>query len=187
MAHPQFFDSAQAFRAWLTAHSAVAAELLVGFHKVASGRPSISWSESVDQALCFGWIDGVRKKIDDHSYSIRFTPRKNTSIWSAINIAKFEQLEAEGRMTPAGAGAFGHRTEARSVVYAYEQPTTADLSTIELRAFKRDRAAWAFFEATPPSYKKVILHWVTSAKRDATRESRLAKLVIACAAGERLR
>lgn len=147
----------------------------------------MSWSESVDEALCFGWIDGVRKRIDDHTYSIRFTPRKPTSIWSAVNIAKFDQLHSQGRMTPMGEAAFANRSEARSVVYAYEQASTAELTSSELQEFKRKRTAWRFFEATPPGYKKVILHWVTTAKRADTRSARLAKLIEACGAGQRLR
>lgn len=184
---PRFFETAGEFRAWLEAHAGTARELLVGYAKVGSGRPSMTWPESVDEALCFGWIDGVRKRIDDSSYSIRFTPRKPTSIWSAVNIAKFEQLVAQGRMTEAGAQAYARRTEARSVVYAYEQADTAELSAAERRAFQRERAAWRFFEASPPSYRKVILHWVTTAKRADTRAARFARLVAACAAGERLR
>ena len=187
MASPRFFESAGAFRAWLVKNAATASELLVGYHKVATGRPSMSWSESVDEALCFGWIDGVRKRIDDDTYSIRFTPRKATSIWSAINIGKVEQLRAHGRMTPQGESAFASRTEARSVVYAYEQKATAELSPDEVRAFMRKKLAWRFFEATPPSYKKVILHWITSAKRAETRAARLTKLIEACIAGQRLR
>jgi uncharacterized protein YdeI (YjbR/CyaY-like superfamily) len=187
MATPRFFETASVFRAWLETNAESASELLVGFHKVSTGRPCISWSESVDEALCFGWIDGVRKRIDDNTYSIRFTPRKPTSIWSAINIAKVEQLRGQKRMTPAGERAFASRTEAKSVVYAYEQPSTAELSPEEVRMFKRHKIAWHFFEATPPSYKKVVLHWVTTAKRAETRESRFAKLVDACAAGQRLR
>jgi uncharacterized protein YdeI (YjbR/CyaY-like superfamily) len=147
----------------------------------------MSWSESVDQALCFGWIDGVRKRVDEHKYTIRFTPRKPSSIWSAVNIAKFHRLEAEGRVAPAGARAFSHRTEAKSAVYSYEQEATAELSAGELRAFKRKKAAWNFFEMTPPSYKKVVLHWIASAKKEHTRSSRFTKLVDACAAGRRLR
>lgn len=184
---PRFFATPGKFRAWLAANAATAGDLLVGYFKVASEQPSMTWSESVDEALCFGWIDGVRRRINDESYSIRFTPRKPTSIWSAINIAKFEQLSAQGRMTPAGERAFTHRTAARSVVYAYEQPATAELSTTELRNFKRNKPAWQFFAATPPGYRKVLLHWVTAAKRPATRAGRLAKLVEACAAGKRLR
>ena len=187
MSDPQYFDNALAFRAWLQANAATAAELLVGYHKVGSGRPSLSWPESVDEALCFGWIDGVRRRIDDQRYSIRFTPRKPGSNWSAINIAKVEQLRAQGRMTPAGETAFAHRTDAKSVIYAYEQAHTAELSADELCRFQRQAAAWRFFEATPPSYRKVVLHWVTTAKRADTRAARLAQLMQACAAGERLR
>jgi len=184
---PAFFPDAAAFRAWLEAHAATASMVLVGFHKVATGRPSLSWSESVDEALCFGWIDGVRRRIDEHAYSIRFTPRKPGSNWSAVNIAKVGQLRAQGRMRPAGERAFAQRTAERSAVYSYEQPATAELSAAELRAFRRDKAAWRFFEATPPGYRKVVLHWVTSARKAETRAVRLARLVQACAAGERLR
>jgi uncharacterized protein YdeI (YjbR/CyaY-like superfamily) len=147
----------------------------------------MTWSESVDQALCFGWIDGVRKRIDDHAYSIRFTPRKASSIWSAVNIAKFANLQERGRTTAAGEQAFASRTEGKSAVYAYEQEVTAELSRDELRLFKRHTAAWKFFAATPPGYKKAVLHWITTARRPETRASRFSKLVAACAAGERLR
>jgi uncharacterized protein YdeI (YjbR/CyaY-like superfamily) len=187
MPNPKFFANPKSFRRWLETNAATTPELIVGFHKVDSGRPSMTWSESVDEALCFGWIDGVRKRIDDTSYQIRFTPRKPTSIWSAINIAKFRQLQAEGRMTPAGAEAFAHRKDHKSKVYAYEQEATAVLSPEELRAFKREKAAWKFFEATPPGYKKVILHWITTAKKAETRASRFDTVVEACAAGRRLR
>jgi uncharacterized protein YdeI (YjbR/CyaY-like superfamily) len=184
---PRFFATAAAFRGWLDANAASATALLVGFHKVGSGRACMSWPESVDEALCHGWIDGVRKRIDDDSYSIRFTPRRAGSIWSAVNIAKVEQLRAQGRMTAAGERAFAGRREARSGVYAYEQAGTATLAPEELRAFRRRKAAWTYFASTPPSYRKVVLHWITSAKRAETRASRLARLIEACAAGERLR
>jgi uncharacterized protein YdeI (YjbR/CyaY-like superfamily) len=187
MSGPTFFESAAHFRAWLQVNAGSATELLVGLHKVGSGRASISWTESVDEALCYGWIDGVRKRINDSAYQIRFTPRKPGSIWSAVNIAKFEQLVAQGRMTPAGAAAYSHRRDEKSVVYAYEQAATAELSVEELRTFKRQKAAWTYFEATPPSYRKVVLHWVTTAKKQETRASRFAKLLQACVAGERLR
>jgi len=187
MITPTFFADAQAFRAWLAEHADKASELLVGFHKVGSGQPSMSWPESVDEALCVGWIDGVRRRIDDQSYSIRFTPRKANSIWSAVNIAKFEQLQAEGRMQPAGAAAFARRSEARSAVYSFEQATTAELSSGELQSFQSDPAAWAYFESTPPSYRKTVLHWVTTAKKAETRAERFAKLVSACAEGRRLK
>jgi len=187
MTSPKFFANAELFRAWLDANADTATELAVGFHKVESGRPSMSWPESVDEALCHGWIDGVRKRIDDDAYMIRFTPRKSTSIWSAINIARYQQLLAEGRVRPAGVKAFSHRKEARSVVYAYEQESTAALTAEELRRFKRAKTAWDYFEECPPSYRKVVLHWVTTAKREETRASRLATLMAACAKGERLR
>lgn len=187
MTAPQFFETARVFRSWLETNAATAPELIVGFYKVDSGHPSMSWPESVDEALCFGWIDGVRKRIDADAYQIRFTPRKATSIWSAINIAKFEMLQAQGRMTPAGVEAFAKRKADKSVIYAYEQEQTAELSAEELRVFQRDKAAWTFFAATPPGYRKVLLHWVTTAKKVETRASRLATLMAACAAGKRLR
>jgi len=184
---PTFFATPQAFRRWLERHAASAQELLVGFHKVGSGRPSMGWSESVDEALCFGWIDGVRRRIDEHTYSIRFTPRKPSSIWSAVNIAKVEQLQAAGRMTPAGLAAFAHRQAHKSVIYSHEQPAAAELPASLQRAFQRNKAAWRFFqESTPPSYRKSMLHWVLSAKRDVTREARFAELLAACAAGQRI-
>lgn len=187
MTAPRFFATPAEWRAWLAENHAAETELSVGFWKKDSGRASITWPQSVDEALCFGWIDGVRRRIDDAAYSIRFTPRKPGSIWSAINIAKVEQLQAAGRMTAAGAEAFARRTDARSKVYSHEQAQTAQLSAAELREFKRNELAWSFFEATPPGYKKVLLHWITGAKKPETRAARLAKLTEACAAGQRLR
>jgi len=138
MTAPTFFATANAFRRRLEANAGNATELLVGFNKVGSGKPSLSWPESVDEALCFGWIDGVRKRIDDDAYSIRFSPRKPTSIWSAINIAKVARLQAEGRMAPAGTRAFALRSEARSKVYAYERDADAELSPAESKTFRRN-------------------------------------------------
>jgi uncharacterized protein YdeI (YjbR/CyaY-like superfamily) len=184
---PKFFPNTQAFRRWLEANADSAAELLVGYHKVATGKPSMTWSESVDEALCFGWIDGVRKRIDEETYQIRFTPRRPGSIWSAINIAKVAKLQAEGRMRPAGVAVFENRTEAKSVVYAYEQESPAELAPSELIEFKRNMAAWRFFENSPPSHKKVVLHWICSAKKPETRHRRFIKLLEACAAGQPLR
>lgn len=186
MTAPLFFDSPQAFRYWLELHAATASELLVGFHKVATDKPCMSWSESVDEALCFGWIDGKRKRIDDQSYSIRFTPRKKTSIWSQININKMENLRAQGRMTAAGELAFSYRTEHKSAIYSHEQETVASLTAEELQIFQSNTAAWSFFVATPPGYQKVLLHWICSAKKAETRLSRLAKLMGASAAGKKL-
>jgi uncharacterized protein YdeI (YjbR/CyaY-like superfamily) len=182
---PTFFENTESFRRWLERNAASAQELIVGFYKVGTGRPSMSWSESVDEALCFGWIDAVRKRIDDESYLIRFTRRKPTSIWSAVNIAKFHDLQAQGRIAPAGAAAFALRREDRSVVYAYEQESTAALSTQEVREFKRNGAAWEYWQTTPPSYRKVVLHRIVTAKKAETRAARLAKLIEASTAGKR--
>lgn len=186
MTSATFFATPEAFRHWLQAHAANGRELLVGFHKVGSGQPCMTWSESVDEALCFGWIDGVRRRIDEHTYSIRFTPRKPSSIWSAVNIAKMEQLQAAGRMTPAGLQAFAYRKAGKSAIYSHEQAAPAELPAAQLREFRRHKKAWQFFEATPPGYKKTLLHWVTSAKRPETRDSRFAQLLAACMAGERV-
>ena len=187
MADPRFFENAAAFRQWLEANHASATELIVGYYKVGSGLPSMTWPESVDEALCFGWIDGVRGRIDDVSYHIRFTPRRPKSIWSAVNIAKFEKLRARGKITSAGLAAWERRTEDKSEVYAYEQQRTVSLTREQLRAFKRKKDAWQYFENTPPGYRKVILHWVTSAKKPETRARRFDKLVEACAQGIRIR
>lgn len=184
---PTFFADAGAFRAWLEANAATGDELLVGFHKVGSGRPSMSWSESVDEALCFGWIDGVRRRIDEHTYSIRFTPRKPSSIWSVVNIAKMDKLRAGGKMTPAGEAAFARRLEAKSGVYSHERLDTPELTPAELERFRADAAAWDYFATVPPGYRKTVLHWITSAKKEETRAGRLDKLIQACAAGTRLR
>jgi len=187
MSEPTYFADAQAFRAWLAANAATAGELLVGFHKVGSGRPCMSWSESVDEALCFGWIDGVRRRIDDGAYSIRFTPRKPSSIWSVVNIAKMDKLRAQGKMTGRGEAAFAHRKEAKSGVYSHERVDTPELSDAELARFRQDEAAWTYFETVPPGYRRTVLHWITSAKKPETRAGRLDQLMQACAAGTRLR
>jgi uncharacterized protein YdeI (YjbR/CyaY-like superfamily) len=181
-----YFESAAAFRWWLESNAATSSELLAIYRKVATGRASMSYSESVDEAICFGWIDGVRKRVDDDTYSIRFTRRRPSSIWSAVNIAKVERLRAEGRMTPNGKKVFALRTEAKSAVYAHEQASPAELSSAERRMFKRSRLAWKFFESTPAGYRRFVLHWVTSAKKEETRASRLSKLVDACALSERV-
>ena len=183
---PVFFESAADFKQWLEQNSLREQELIVGFHKVGSGKPSMSWSESVDEALCLGWIDGVRKRVDDHSYQIRFTPRKPGSVWSTVNIAKVEALTALGRMRPAGVEAFARRTARKSSVYSYEQVGALELSPPELRAFKEHKAAWQHFGSVAPSYRKVMVFWVVSSKQQATRERRLAQLIDACANGRKL-
>jgi uncharacterized protein YdeI (YjbR/CyaY-like superfamily) len=143
----------------------------------------MTWSESVDEALCFGWIDAVRRRIDDESYSIRFTRRKPTSTWSAINVAKVAELEAAGRMTEAGRRAFAQRRETRTGIYSYEQAEVA----LDDAALRADPAGWEWWQAQPPSYRKVASHWVTSAKRPETRAKRMAELVADCAAGRRIK
>ena len=171
-----FFATQDAFRAWLEKHYKKETELLVGFYKVSSNKPSMTWTQSVDQALCFGWIDGVRKSIDDESYSIRFTPRKATSIWSAINIHKVDVLTKAGLMKLEGQKAFELRTENRSRIYSHEKEH-AVLDPAYESQFKRNKLAWDFFNAQAPSYKKVMLHWIMSAKQETTRLSRLEKTI----------
>lgn len=183
---PTFFPTPAAFRAWLAQHHERSTELLVGFHKVGTGTPSITWPESVDEALCFGWIDGVRKRIDDERYTIRFTPRKPRSTWSAVNVARVAELTREGRMQPAGLAAFARRAEERTAIYAHERTKDAELGPADERAFRANAAAWAFFQAQAPSYRRTVIHWVVSAKRDETRRRRLAKLIETSAQGRRM-
>lgn len=185
-AAPTFFATAAAFREWLEANHSTTGELFVGFYKVSSGRPSMSWPESVDEALCFGWIDGVRKRIDDESYQIRFTPRRVGSVWSHVNVAKAEHLMAQGRMQPTGIAAYEARKEDKTGVYAFEREQPAELSDNEVRAFKKNKPAWSYFESAAPGYRKVIVHWVVSAKRATTRERRLSQLIQACAERKRI-
>ena len=174
---PTFFATPADFRRWLEANHADCTELLVGFHKKGSGRPSITWPESVDEALCFGWIDGIRRRIDDDSYSIRFTPRKPRSIWSAVNTRRAGELIEEGLMTPAGHAAFARRDEERSGVYSFERREAAKLDDEQERRFRAAEGAWEWFQTQPPSYRRAALHWVVSAKRAETRERRLATLI----------
>ncbi len=182
---PQFFRTQDDFRDWLEENHDSRTELLVGFWKTGSGKASMTWSESVDQALCFGWIDGVRKRVDDDSYTIRFTPRRPTSIWSKINIEKVAVLLEKGLMHPAGIEAFDKRKDDRSRIYAYENtPKVLDAELV--REFKRDKAAWKFFEALPPSFHKLMIYWVMSAKQEKTRRTRFEKLVAASREGKRL-
>jgi uncharacterized protein YdeI (YjbR/CyaY-like superfamily) len=183
---PVFFADAGEFRRWLAANAATAGEIFLGYHKINPGKPSLTWPESVDEALCVGWIDGVRKRIDDHSYQIRFSARRADSVWSSINIARAEVLIREGRMQPAGLAAFGRRTARKSSIYSYEQEGTLTLSAEEITTFRRDKNAWAHLQSTPPEYRKSMIHWVVSASREATRVRRLQKFIEACAAGKRL-
>jgi uncharacterized protein YdeI (YjbR/CyaY-like superfamily) len=182
---PIFFSSQHDFRTWLEANHDRADELLVGYWKVGTGKASMTWSESVDQALCFGWIDGIRRRIDDESYSIRFTPRRPKSIWSRINIDKVEQLKKDGLMTPAGLAAYEKKDEKRSEIYAYEN--RPDSFPLELeRVFKKKKKAWTFFISTPVSYRRNVIHWVSTAKQEATRIKRLEKVMELSAEGKRV-
>ena len=174
---PTFFATPAEFRAWLEEHHGEARELWVGFYKVASGRPSISWPEAVDEALCFGWIDGVRKGIDDASYAIRFTPRQARSTWSAVNVKRAEELIELGLMRPAGLTAFAARAAERSGIYAYEQRDAARLDEAAERRFRDNGRAWDFFQAQAAWYRKAAIWWVVSAKREDTRLKRLATLI----------
>jgi len=182
---PKFFKTPSAFRKWLAANQATAKELWVGLYKKGTGTQSITWPESVDEALCFGWIDGVRKRIDDESYKIRFSPRKSISTWSSINTKRAKELIKLGLMQPAGLAAFNARREDRSGTYSYEQ-RPAELIEPYAATLKRNKAAWKFFQAQPPSYRKMINWWIVSAKQEATRLNRLDKLTEESTAGRRL-
>jgi uncharacterized protein YdeI (YjbR/CyaY-like superfamily) len=174
---PNFFATAGELREWFEQNHATKTELLVGFYKRSSGRPSITWQELVDEELCFGWIDGVRKGIDDIRYSNRITPRTPRSTWSAVNIARANELIRLGRMHPAGLEAFQRRSAERSAIYSYEQRKAARLDPRAERAFRANKKAWDFFEAQAPSYRKAAIWWVISAKREETRERRLETLI----------
>jgi uncharacterized protein YdeI (YjbR/CyaY-like superfamily) len=183
---PVFFKTSAEFRKWRDKNYDKETELLVGFYKKGTGKPSITWPESVDVALCYGWIDGVRRSYNEDSYTIRFTPRKANSTWSTININKMQELMAKGLVKPEGIAAFEKRKEANSEVYAYEKKGIEALSKDYEAAFKGNKAAWDFFVKQAPSYKKVIIHWIMSAKQEKTRLSRLEKAIKASEEGKRL-
>ena len=183
---PTYFANAAALRRWFKKHAARATELHMGFMKIGTGKPSITWPESVDEALCVGWIDGVRHRVDDERYRIRFTPRRVGSHWSAINIVRMAVLQAEGRMQPAGLAAFARRSVAKSRKASYEQSSTPEFDAAETKQFKRDRAAWNYYAALPVGYKKTVTWWAVSAKQLATRQRRLALLIAACAEAKRI-
>jgi uncharacterized protein YdeI (YjbR/CyaY-like superfamily) len=170
-----FLDQLE-FRKWLEANHQNSTELLVGFYKIDSGKPSMTWPQSVDQALCFGWIDGIRRSVDKDSYCIRFTPRKAASIWSAVNIRKVEELTNQGLMQPSGFASFEKRTENKSKIYAYEQGEVA-FSDDFGQLFEANKMAWSFFQALSPSYRKASINWVMTAKQETTRLKRLNELI----------
>jgi uncharacterized protein YdeI (YjbR/CyaY-like superfamily) len=181
----RFFKTPAELRRWFAKHHAGEDVLWVGFYKKDSGEPSVTWPESVDEALSVGWIDGIRKRIDDQRYKIRFTPRRPGSIWSAVNVARVAELKKAGRMRAAGLEAFAARRENRSGIYSYEQ-RSVDLPDPYDAALRANKRAHAFFAAQPPSYRKLAYWFVLSAKKEETRNQRLEKLVAACAAGKRL-
>lgn len=180
-----FFKTPQDFRKWLQKNHQEATELVVGYYKTKTGKPSMTWSDSVDQALCFGWIDGIRKSIDEESYCIRFTPRKPSSIWSAININKVEMLIKQGLMTAAGLAAYEKRKDHKSKIYAYENKPK-ELPEAYQTKFTKNKVAWAFFNKQSVSYQKTIFYWILSAKQETTQLSRLEKVIQASTAGIRL-
>ena len=182
---PRFFASAEAFRRWLEANHHEAGELWIGFWKVHSGRKGLTYDEAVEEALCFGWIDGLVKRFDDDAYMQRFTQRRARSIWSEINIRKVEALTKAGRMARPGLDAFALRDPKRSAVYSFEN-RNAELDPASEKLFRSKKRAWKFFEAQPPGYRRVAKHWVTSAKKDETRTRRLGQLIECSARGVRL-
>ena len=184
---PRFFATPGRWRDWLERHHATAPELWVGFYKRDTGRPSITWPESVDQALCFGWIDGVRRRLDDERYVIRFTPRRKGSTWSNVNLARVKELTRLGVMRPAGTLAHASRAPAKTGVYSYEQRKKAKLPAELAVKLERNRKAWTFFQAQPPWYRQLTVWWIVSAKKEETRERRLATLIADSAAGRAIR
>jgi uncharacterized protein YdeI (YjbR/CyaY-like superfamily) len=184
MAEPVFFPTEDDFRRLLEANHETAPELLVGFWKKATGKPSIDWPQARDQALCFGWIDGHRRSLGAEAHTIRFTPRRKGSIWSKVNVERFEALKAAGLMTPAGEAAY-ERDKHRSGLYSYEKPL-ASLTAEEEAQFRKNKAAWADWEKRPAGYRRSALGWITAAKKPETRAKRLAELMAVSAEGQRL-
>ena len=185
-APPRFFPTPKHFRSWLAKYHDRADNLWVGYYRKDSGRRSITWPESVDEALCYGWIDGIRKKVDDVSYKVRFTPRRPKSIWSAVNISRVAVLTGEGRMQPPGVAAFARRDEQKSRRYSFENRATAKLSARHEREFRRDPLAWKFFKSQPPGYRRLAAWWVVSARRTETRRARLERLITVSRARRRI-
>jgi uncharacterized protein YdeI (YjbR/CyaY-like superfamily) len=183
-AEPVFFSTEADFRRWLEANHATAPELLVGFWKKGGGKPSIDWPQARDQALCFGWIDGVRRSMGEDAYSIRFTPRRKGSIWSKVNVERYDALKTAGQMTASGKRAY-EENKHKTGLYSYEKPL-ASLSSDEEKQFRQNKTAWADWKARPPGYRKQVLNWITTAKRPETRAKRLATLIEDSEAGRRI-
>jgi uncharacterized protein YdeI (YjbR/CyaY-like superfamily) len=182
---PVHFADAAEFHAWLEAHHASAPELLIAFYNKASGRGGLTYPAALDEALCFGWIDGLRKRLDTDRYTIRFTPRKPGSIWSNVNVRHVERLIATKRMQPAGHAAYAARDAKKTGIYSFEKPPGKFPATVE-KAFRAKKRAWAFWSAQPPGYQRTLVHWVTSAKQEPTQQRRLAMLIAECTAGRRI-
>ncbi|HEX7926594.1 MAG TPA: YdeI/OmpD-associated family protein [bacterium] len=181
---PTYFPTPDEWRAWLEENHASAVEILVGFYKTTSGKASITWPQSVDHALCFGWIDGHRRSIDEARYTIRFTPRKAGSVWSSVNVGKVKELTKAGLMAPAGVHAYKKRAAHKTGIYGHEQRDAAKFKRAEEKLLRANKAAWADWKARAPSYRKVVTWWVVSAKKPETRERRLGILIRSSAAGE---
>ena len=184
MAEPTYFETEAKFRSWLEANHQTAPELLVGFWKKATGKPSIDWPQARDQALCFGWIDGIRRSLGDEAFTIRFTPRRKGSIWSKVNVDRYNALTADGLMTPEGVLAY-EENKHKSGVYSYEKPL-ASLEAAAEKLFRKDEAAWADWEKRPLGYRRNVLNWITTAKRPETRAKRLAILIECSGKGEKI-
>jgi uncharacterized protein YdeI (YjbR/CyaY-like superfamily) len=185
--NPKFFSSPKKLREWLEKNHAKKKELWVGFHKKHTGKPSITWPQSVDEALCFGWIDGIRKGIDENSYAIRFTPRKRTSIWSRVNLTRIQELIRDKRIHPAGLAIYNARDPKKQDQYSFEQQRdTAQLTPDDVRKFKANPAAWEYFQSCPPGYRRIAAFYVVSAKRAETRARRLENLIKDSARGLRV-
>jgi uncharacterized protein YdeI (YjbR/CyaY-like superfamily) len=182
---PRFFTSAKQFRQWLERNHDTATKLLVGFHRKGSGKKSITYAEALDEALCFGWIDGVRKRLDETSYTIRFTPRKPRSIWSLVNVRHVERLQKEGRIHPAGLEAYARRDPKRTGIYAFEN-APLQLSSEYEKMFRQNKTAWKVFEQHPPSARKIVIYWIMSAKKEETQLRRLNKVIERCAQGRKV-
>jgi uncharacterized protein YdeI (YjbR/CyaY-like superfamily) len=182
---PVFFKNQEEFRHWLEQNHALETELWVGYYRVETGKPSMTWSQSVDEALCFGWIDGIRQKVDNESYCIRFTPRKKNSTWSQINIAKVEELMQKGLMRPAGILAYSYCKEINSRTYSYEDSGVEWPAEFE-NTFKASKFAWEFFTRQSASYKRTMVKWIMSAKQKETQLRRLVKLITSSAQNARL-
>ncbi len=181
--NPIFFKGPADYRAWLEQNHDTATELWIGFYRKATGKPSLTWEQTVDESLCFGWIDGIRKSIDDQSFKQRVTPRRKTSVWSEINIRKIGELSKAGRMRPAGLAAFEQRDPKKT--YSY-QTFAAPLGREREKVFRANRKAWEFWQAQPPGYKRIASWYVVSAKQEATRQRRLERLIVDSAAGRRI-